>query len=180
MKKFLISPIDNVLKATIIFLLGVIAILFSSTILLAEENSLKLVNSTGRSVIIDNDEESAKKRALEDALYLASLQGGAKVDGFSSIDNKTNLSENLLVRPSSEIIDFKVLEESSDKTHYKIKIQAALLFKESNINCSQREKIKLSFLKPHFIVSSELPAWTNKLPNVFQKMMIKLLEHRRC
>ena len=106
MKKFLISPIDNVLKATIIFLLGVIAILFSSTILLAEENSLKLVNSTGRSVIIDNDEESAKKRALEDALYLASLQGGAKVDGFSSIDNKTNLSENLLVRPSSEIIDF--------------------------------------------------------------------------
>ena len=39
---------------------------------------------TGRSVILDNNIEKARRLALEDALYLASLKGGAFVEGFSS------------------------------------------------------------------------------------------------
>ena len=49
------------------------------------------VTTTGRSVIIDNDIRKARNLALEDALYLASLKGGARVDGFSSV-SKIQLS----------------------------------------------------------------------------------------
>ena len=44
---------------------------------------------TGRSVILDNNIEKARRLALEDALYLSSLKGGAFVDGFSSVSKNT-------------------------------------------------------------------------------------------
>lgn len=173
LKKKFYSPIDNFLKKSIYFVFFIFLIFLSFSSLLANDNSLKLVNTVGRSVIIDNNIELAKKKALEEALYLASLQGGARVDGFSSIDNQTNLNENLLVRPASQIIDFTIIEEFSDKTHFSIKIQAALLFEENNINCQHRNKIKLSYLKPYFIVSSKLPAWTNSLPKLISEEIFK-------
>lgn len=173
MKKLLINPIDSFLKEIIFFISFVIFLFVSFAFLLANENSLKLVNATGRSVIINNDLDAAKKRALEEALYLASLQGGAKVDGFSSIDNQTNLNENLLVRPASEIIDFTILEEVSDKTHFSVRIQAALMFNGKNITCNQRKRIKLSYLQPHFNVSSKLPAWTNELPGFISEKILR-------
>ena len=52
----------------------------------------------------------SQKRALDDALYLASLQGGAKIDGYSTVDTNTSLNENLLIRPSSSIKDFVILK----------------------------------------------------------------------
>ena len=92
MKKFYTSPINKVLKEILFLFLFFIFLFLSSSTLLAGD--VQLISSTGRAVIINGDIETAKKRALDDALYLASLQGGAKVDGFSSIDTQTNLREN--------------------------------------------------------------------------------------
>ena len=47
---------------------------------------------TGRSVIVDNNIEKARRLALEDALYLSSLKGGAFVEGFSSVSRKRQFS----------------------------------------------------------------------------------------
>ena len=69
-------------------------------------------------MIIEGDEETAKKRALDDALYMASLQAGAKVDGYSSVNTNTSLNENILIRPSSSIKDFVIIEEKEDSTHF--------------------------------------------------------------
>ena len=56
---------------------------------LASEFDIKEIITEGRAVIIDEDKKLAKKRALDDALYLASLRGGAKVDGYSNVDSQT-------------------------------------------------------------------------------------------
>ena len=37
--------------------------------------------------------DRARRLALEDALYLAALQGGVAIDGFSAMDASTALSE---------------------------------------------------------------------------------------
>ena len=48
---------------------------------------LRLVTVTGRAAIIHEDAlDEARDMALEDALYYAALKGGAKIDGFSSVD----------------------------------------------------------------------------------------------
>lgn len=179
MKKILINSADNLVKNIILLVLLVFILLMSSTFLLAKDKSINMVFTTGRAVIVDGNENTARKRALDDALYLASLQGGAKVDGYSSIDSKTNLKENLVVRAASEIIDFKILEEKSDNTHFNVKIQAALLETGSNVSCNQRKIINLSYLKPHFIVSSKLPAWSNLLPMEISNQLYKNISELR-
>ena len=164
MKKFSYNKVDSLIIELIIFFTTLLFFLFTSTILLSQEISHKVIISEGRSVIIDGNEEIAKKRALDDALYLASLQAGAKIDGYSTVDTNTALKENLLVRPSSSIKDFVILEESKDETHYNVKIKAILVSVSDLLNCSARKNINLSYFKPNFTISSKLPAQMQRLP----------------
>ncbi len=180
MKNFSYNPIDRLIKKALIFCWGVIAIFFLSiNFVFANENTVKMVFTSGRAVIINGDKGIAKKRALDEALYLASLQGGAKVDGFSSIDTKTRLKESLVVRPASEIIDFKILNESSNLTHYEVNIQAALFQKNMNLKCDSKRINNISFLQPHYIISSNSPAWTNKLPSLVSSIILRNLKNLR-
>ena len=164
MKKFTYNKVDSLIKELIIFITTLLFLLFSTTILVAQEISHKAIISEGRAVIIDGNEEIAKKRALDDALYLASLQAGAKIDGYSKVNSNTALQENLLVRPSSSIKDFVIIEERKDKTHYVVKIKAILVAINDVMNCSNRDNITLSFFRPYFNVSSRLPAYSQNFP----------------
>ena len=127
MKKIQYNSFDVILKQLAYFFTSLLIILLGSTYLIANELSYREVFSKGRAVIIEGDVSLAKKRALEDALYLASLQGGAKVDGYSSVDANTNLNENVLIRPSSTIKDFVIIEEKQDETHYSVTIKSYLV-----------------------------------------------------
>lgn len=165
MKKIEYNSFDVVLKQVIYFLTTLLTILLFSTYLVANEVGYKEILSNGRAVIINGNVDLAKKRALEDALYLASIQGGARVDGYSSIDSSTNLNETLLVRPSSTIKDFVIIDENVDESHYNVKIKAILVSVNDFLNCSSREFVNLTFLSSHFSISSRLPPWTSKLPH---------------
>ena len=83
--------------------LGVILLALSTTIVMGltpnfslaqvtgapSNESLKLVTVTGRAAIMHKDAvDEARDMALEDALYYAALKGGAKIDGFSSVDSQ--------------------------------------------------------------------------------------------
>ena len=108
---------------------------------------------------------------------MASLQGGAKIDGYSNVDASTSLNENILVRPSSTIKDFVILEESQDETHYNVSIKAYLVNVNNMINCANRDFVNLSYLEPHYSISSRLPAWTSKLPLVISSGIFKNLNN---
>ncbi len=176
MKKIAYSKTDELLKELTVFFSSLLLFLFFTTFIVAQDFSHKEIIAEGRAVIINNDEETAKKRALDDALYLASLQAGAKVDGYSTIDNNTSLNENLLVRPSSSIKDFVILEEKKDSTHFTIKIKAFAVGVEEVMNCSTREQINLSYLRPYFTVSSRLPAYSQNLPSLISNNIFKNLK----
>ncbi len=175
MKKIEYNTFDVLLKQLVYFFGTLLTILLLSTYLIANEIGYKEIISNGRAVIIEGNENLAKKRALEDALYLASLQGGAKVDGFSSVDKSTNLNETLLVRPSSSIKDFVIIDEGVDGTHYNVKIKAYIVNVNNFLDCSGRDFVNLSYLSPHFSISSRLDPWTNKLPKVISSGILNNL-----
>ena len=71
------------------------------------EQSFKFTTATGRAAVTQNvTEELARMRALEDALYLAALQGGADINGFTSVSTDTSLQDHFVIRPSSKILDY--------------------------------------------------------------------------
>ncbi len=169
LKKIEYNTFDSILKDLVIFFFSVLLILLTSTYTLANSLDMREIIADGRAVIINGDKKQAKNRALDDALYLASLRGGAKVDGYSSVDSSTRLNESLLVRPVSSITDFVIIEENADDTHYNVKIRAYLVSVNNVSNCTDRNFVNLTFLSPHFTVSSKLEPWTHKLPSAISQ-----------
>ena len=112
---------------------------------------------TGRAVILDNNIEKARRLALEDALYLASLKGGAFVDGFSSISKNTIINDQSIIKSDSKILDFKIIEEKRNKDHYEIKLLAIIGSKNNSFECKDKP-INISIFKPKIIFNHTLPS----------------------
>ena len=87
------------------------------------KDTLRFIETTGRAVIENNETiDTSRRRALEDALYLAALHGGAKINGFSTVNTDTSIQENLVVQPASQILDYTIISEKRTDTHFTIKI----------------------------------------------------------
>ena len=127
------------------------------------EDTLKFIETTGRA-IIQNDEniDSSRRRALEDALYLAALHGGARINGFSAVNTDTSIQENLVVQPSSQILDYTILSEDKSDTHFIIKIRSAVGQLKSK-GCESKALKSLSIYKPTIEIDPSAPYWVNLL-----------------
>ena len=134
---------------------------------------VKFVEVTGRSVIEDNSPLLSKNTALEDALYLAALEGGAKVSGYSLIDNFSNLREEVIVQPASGILDYTIIDEIISDQHYEVTIKALVGKNNDQIGCSSRRRSTLIAFKPEIYINQNSPAWSQYLPNQIYKKMIE-------
>ena len=122
-----------------------------------QDFSILKAEVTGRAVILDNNIEKARRLALEDALYLASLKGGAFVDGFSSVSKNTIINDQSIIKSDSKILDFKILEENKNKNHYEIKLLAIIGSKDNSFEC-KKKPINISIFKPKVIYNTSLPS----------------------
>ena len=121
------------------------------------EKNFKQVEAIGRAVLVDGNIEVSRKRALEDALYLAALKGGADINGFSAITSNTVINDQSIVRATNRVIDFKILNEKQDKEFISIKISAVVGRKTSLQKCKARP-ININLLKGLFKVQSNVPS----------------------
>lgn len=119
----------NILKFIKIFqyvLSTGILIVFSNSLLATDNANFQQVEATGRAVLIAGDIETSRKRALEDALYIAALKGGADINGFSAITSNTVINDQSIVKATNRVLDFKILSEKQSKEFLSIKISAVV------------------------------------------------------
>ena len=85
--------------------------------------------------------------ALEDALYLAALEGGARIDGFSAVTADSSLEDHFVIRPASRILDYTITNEVIDDLHYQVSIRAAVGDLPKG-NCLNRRNVNLTVFAP--------------------------------
>jgi len=137
----------------------------------AEEEKLQIVMTTGRAAIISNEHiDETRARALEDALYSAALLGGAEIDGFSSVQAGSQLDDHFVVRPSSKIIDYDIVDERFDDLHYTVEIEAAV-GELKKVDCQNRLFNTVTMFAPVFRVDEKIPAWLSHQPSVMLKTL---------
>ena len=119
---------------------------------------LRFTETTGRAVILDSAmEREAHMLALEDALYLAALDGGARINGFSAVMSDTTLEDHFVIRPASRILDYTITNEVIDGEHYEVSIRAAV----GNLprgECLHRRALNLTLFKPRMSLAETIPA----------------------
>jgi hypothetical protein len=145
-----------------------------------DKSNFKHVEATGRSILLPENIETSRKRALEDAIYLAALKGGANVNGFSAISSNTIINEQSVIKATNRVLDFKILSEIQNKEYLTIKISAVVGNELSKQNCNIRP-ININLFKGSITVDTNVPSelarytslWYNKtyeyiskLPNV--------------
>ena len=140
-------------------------------------DGLRLVTVTGRAAIIHEDAlGEARDMALEDALYYAALKGGAKIDGFSTVDAQTNLNDMIVVRPASQLLDYSIKNEMQDETHYSVTIEAVVGDMVTS-GCQNRPVSNVTLFRPVIQIASDLPHWMSQLPaSLSQMLAIRLSE----
>ena len=111
---------------------------------------MRFTETTGRAVILDPAmEQEARMTALEDALYLAALEGGARIDGFSAVMTDSSLEDHFVIRPASRILDYTIINEVIDDLHYQVSIRAAVGDLPKG-NCLNRRDVNLTVFAPKF------------------------------
>ena len=154
------------MRSIFLYSVFIIAAIFSVVISKAfAKDPVRFIETTGRAVIEDDKMiDISRRRALEDALYLAALHGGAKINGYSAVSTDTSIQENLVIQPASKILDYTIISEERADMHFIVKIRSAVgqLGKKG---CDNKGLKSLSVYKPVINVAPSAPFWVNSLAN---------------
>ena len=150
---------------------------FNSALFAQDKSNFKHVEATGRSILLPENIETSRKRALEDAIYLAALKGGANVNGFSAISSNTIINEQSVIKATNRVLDFKILSETQNKEYLTIKIRAVVGNELSKQNCNIRP-ININLFKGSITVDTNVPSelarytslWYNKTYEYISKI----------
>ena len=155
-----------------------ISILISSTFsvdLYAQDKSnFKQVEATGRSILLTENIEISRKRALEDAIYIAALKGGADVNGFSAINSNTIINDQSVIKATNRVVDFKILSETQDKEYLTIKISAVVGGDISKNNCKVRP-ININLFKGSISVDTNVPSELARHTNLWYENTYEII-----
>ena len=119
----------------------------------------RAVKATGRAAITGTvDKPAALRVALQDALYLAALEGGANVSGVTAISSGVVVSDQFLVSPASRIMDYTVLAERVKGTLVEVDVQAYVGTRPASV-CAHRRALDVTSFAPILRLDPKAPAW---------------------
>jgi len=151
--------------------------MFNFDLYAQNKTNFKQVEATGRSILLPENIETSRKRALEDAIYIAALKGGADINGFSAIRSNTIINDQSVIKATNSVIDFKILSEKQDKEYLTIKISAVVGGELSKNNCKNRP-LNINLFMGSISVDTNVPSelarntslWYNQIYQVISKL----------
>ena len=157
----------------VVTLLSVVAFTLGSGS--ARADSFRFAETTGRAVIMGPEsQQEARLLALEEALYLAALEGGAKINGFSAVMGSTAIDDHFVVQPATRILDYTVTNEMVDDTHYTVSIRAAIGALPRS-SCAMRRTINMTVFKPQITQAPDTPAVTGPMATKVMNQMLEIM-----
>ncbi len=137
---------------------------------------MRFTETTGRAVIIDPEmEQEARMMALEDALYLAALEGGARIDGFSAVMTDSSLEDHFVIRPASRILDYTITNEVIDDLHYQVSIRAAIGDLPKG-TCLHRRDVNLTVFAPKITHGKSVVAEAGPMAHKVINALVEAIE----
>ena len=124
------------------------------------EGDIKRVEAVGQAVATGAASDARlRSRALQDALYQAALKGGASINGYSVTSNAVLTSDVLVVRPDSQILDYRIVEEKVTRSSARIAIQAYVGRIDAPPACARRAVLDIALQRPQVKLAASAPAW---------------------
>lgn len=116
-------------------------------------------------------QDSAKRRALIDALVNAGLQGGATIRGYTFMDKSNIVADRALMLAKGRVMRHKILSSNFDGKLWQVRVQA-LVGPVPAGYCGSKRSLVISAHAPTYRMSPYVPAFTLPMAqNVYKEML---------
>lgn len=144
------------------YLMISLAVLVSSAAY-AKKQDQRWIEVTGHAAVYSAaDSDSARRRALADALFNAALTGGADVRGHSAVSQAVVTSDLTIVRAMGRVFDHRIVGQNSSGGMISVTIHA-LVGVGNDPYCPSPHRLVVSAYAPVLRVSPGAPAWAEPL-----------------
>ena len=136
----------------------------------------KWVEVTGYGAISGKgDEDSARRRALADALFNAALAGGADVRGHTAVSMAVVRSDLSIVRVMGRVFEHRVVAQGRSGDMWQVTIQARV-GEGGDAFCQSPRRLVISAYAPQIRVSPHAPHWAEELAYRVVRELIEQLD----
>ena len=130
---------------------------------LAGQDAVQRVTALGRAYqSSEADRDSARRRAIIDALANAVLSGGAQLRGHTAMVNGRITSDLSILRPTGRVLSHQVIEEKFQNGIWFVSVLADVGSTPIG-GCAARRQIVLSAEPPTFRAGRMAPAWAEQI-----------------
>ncbi|MBM3611437.1 MAG: hypothetical protein FJX19_00450 [Alphaproteobacteria bacterium] len=138
------------------------------------------VEAVGQAVdTVQGAAAATRRRALEEALYQAAMIGGAEVKGFTALSRSEIVTDQLVVRPASRILDYAVIAEERVGEVTRVRISAMVGEVQPIATCPRDVRISVTAFRPSLSLDHRAPAWMQPVvQDVAAGLLTRLDAHR--
>ena len=124
-----------------------------------------------------SDQDSARRRALADAIFNAALAGGVDVRGHTAVHNSVVTSDLAIVRVLGRVLDHQIIAQSQANGLWTVTIRARVGM-GGDPYCQSPRRLMVSAYAPVIEVSPHAPAWAGELAQqVAADLILQLDRH---
>ena len=106
-----------------------------------------------------DDDDSARRRALADALLTAALTGGAELRGYTALDKGVITADLAILRPRGRILQHQILGADRDGAFWKVRIRAKV-GAATPLDCGTTRRMVVTAYAPVLNLDPSAPAWS--------------------
>lgn len=123
------------------------------------------VEVTGQAAESGLGRATTRLRALEAALIEAAIQGGANITGYSAASNGILVSDRLILRPASRILDYSVISEEETNGFFRVRVRAVVGDPPVPVtdSCARRAQLDIMSYPLRQSIDPMTPAWVETL-----------------
>lgn len=141
---------------------------------------LMRVEAEGQAVdTVQGGAAATRRRALEEALYQAAMIGGAEVKGFTALSRSEIVTDQLVVRPASRILDYAVIAEDRVGEVTRVRISAMVGEVQPIAACPRDVRLSVTSFRPSLHLDHRAPAWMQPIvQEIAAELLAELGRHR--
>lgn len=123
------------------------------------------VEVTGQAAETGLGRATTRLRAIEAALVEAAIQGGADITGYSAASNGILVSDRLILRPASRILDYSVVSEEETNGFFRVRVRAVVGDPPVPVtdSCARRAQLDIASYPLRQSIDPMTPAWVETL-----------------